>query len=58
MAENVQNNKTGIKGVWNKTVNAVKSIEWNKTVKPVIAYSIFGGAVALAVLLGVLIICL
>ena len=30
----------------------LKRIEWRKTVKPVIGYAIFGGAVALAVIIG------
>ena len=42
------------KNCWQK----VKSIKWTKTVNPVIGYSLFGGVVALVVLIGVLVICL
>ena len=41
-------------GFWSK----IKNIPWKKPVKPAIGYSIFGGTLALAVLIGVLVICL
>ncbi len=49
-----QKTKSFFKTCWQK----VKSIKWAETVKPVIGFSIFGGVVALAVLIGVLVICL
>ena len=42
----------------NKFVNFFKNIKWKDMVKPVIGYSVFGGAVALAVIIGVLVCCL
>ena len=42
------------KCIWTK----IKSIKWNKTVNPVISYSLFAGAITLSLLIGVLVICL
>lgn len=50
--------KCGFKSFFQNAWQKVKSIEWGKTVNPVVGYSIFGGVVALAVLIGVLVICL
>ncbi len=57
--------KSFFKNAWEKTKSffkktwaKIKSIEWGKTVNPVIGYSLFGGIVALAVLIGVLVVCL
>lgn len=50
--------KCGFKSFFKNAWQKIKDIKWTKTVKPVIGYSIFGGVVALAVLIGVLVICL
>lgn len=42
----------------NKFVNWFKNIKWKDTVKPVIGYSVFGGTLALAIIIGVLVCCL
>jgi len=50
--------KGGFKAFCQNCWQKVKGIKWSETVKPVVGYSIFGGVVALAVLIGVLVICL
>ena len=49
-----QSKKCGFKAFWQK----IKSIKWKQKVNPVIGYSLFCGVVSLAVLIGVLVICL
>ncbi len=50
--------KCGLKSFFKNTWAKIKNIKWNSKVNPVIGYSLFGGVVALAVLIGVLVICL
>ncbi len=50
--------KCGFKSFFKNTWAKIKGIKWGKTVNPVIGYSLFGGIVALAVLIGVLVVCL
>ena len=47
-----------IKNFFKKTWDKVKSIQWTENVKPVIAYSVSGGVLALAIIIGVLVLCL
>ena len=58
--------KFDIKELWNKVwtktkeiaktvVDFVKNIEWTKEVKPVIAWSVYGGVVALSVIIGLIV---
>ena len=48
----------GIKTGFFAVINFFKNVPWTQTVKPVIAYSVSGGALALAILIGVLVLCL
>ena len=41
-----------------KKLSLFKRIKWNKKVSPVIGYSLFGAVLSLALLIGVLVICL
>ena len=50
--------KGGFKAFCQNCWQKVKSIKWAKTVDPVIGFSIFGDVVVLAVLIGVIVICL
>ena len=47
-----------IKNFFKKTWDGIKNIKWFDTVKPVIAYSVSGGVLALAIIIGVLVLCL
>ena len=42
----------------NEKKGFLKNIKWTETVKPVIGYSVFGGTLALAIIIGVLVCCL
>ena len=50
--------KCGFKSFFKNAWAKIKSVKWGETVNPVIGYSLFGGIVALAVLIGVLVVCL
>ena len=50
--------KCGFKAFFKNAWEKFKGIQWCKTVNPIVGYSAFGGVVAFAVLIGVLVICL
>lgn len=44
-----------IKNFFKKTWDGIKNIKWFDTVKPVIAYPVAGGALALAIIIGLIV---
>lgn len=56
MVENAKTKKKASGSFWNKSINLFKNPKWNKPVPPLIAYPVLIGTLAVALILGVLII--